>query len=137
MNSKNFLSLVCHAGKCFIVCSFEFCKTIYRLRCVMCHKSPCHIKNDVPHMHRKYSVKKFSRLVSSKSVEFSPVQGKVVCTTAVAVADLCLHRRGSLKSIPQTLKTPILKFSSDNIFCICVEHYSVVNRTMIECYLSL
>ena len=94
----------------------------------MRHASHCHIKNNVPRMYRRYSVKKISRLVASKSAELTSkilsCVGKVVCTTAVAVADLCLHRRGSLKSIPQTFKTPILKIFPDNIFCICVEHYS-------------
>ena len=41
------------------------------LRCVMCHKSLCHIKNNVPHIYRKYYLKKFSRLVSSKSAELT------------------------------------------------------------------
>ena len=41
------------------------------LRCVMCHESPCHIKNNVPHIYRRCSVKKFSRLVSSKSAELT------------------------------------------------------------------
>ena len=43
----------------------------YLIRCVMCHEWPCHIKNYVPHIYRRYSVKKFSRLVSSKSVELT------------------------------------------------------------------
>ena len=34
------------------------------LRCVMCHKSLRHIKNNVPHIYRRYSVKKFSRVVA-------------------------------------------------------------------------
>ena len=37
----------------------------------MCHESLCHIKNNVPHIYRKYYLKKFSRLVSSKSAELT------------------------------------------------------------------
>ena len=34
------------------------------LRCVMCHESHCHIKNNVTHIYRRYSVKKNSKLVA-------------------------------------------------------------------------
>ena len=105
----------------------------------MCHESPCNIKNNVPHIYRRYSVKKFSRLVSSKSAESrsSPVKAEICYCNCSCTDNFALHRRKSLKLIPQTLKTSILKISSQNIFCICVEHYSWCDRVIRDTWHTL
>ena len=76
----NTFSLEFYSSKLYFIQDFQFCLSKFHqwlindglsVRCVMCHKSPCHIKNNVPHIYRRYSVKKFSRLVSSKSAELT------------------------------------------------------------------
>ena len=55
--SMHFFNWWCYRRVCI---SLNYC-TYWPLRCVMCHESLCHIKNNVPHIYRKYYLKKFSR----------------------------------------------------------------------------
>ena len=94
------------------------------LRCVMCHESPCHIKNNVPHIYRRCSVKKFSRLVSSKSAELT---SKILS----CVGQSCLYNCScSSRSLPSQERifevnsadfedTNLENFFTEYLLCMC------------------
>ena len=67
----------------------------------------------------------------------SPVKAEICYCNCSCTDNFALHRRESLKSIPQTLKTRILKISSQNIFCIWVEHYSWCDRVIRDTWHTL
>ena len=67
----------------------------------------------------------------------SPVKAEICYCNCSCTDNFALHRRESLKSIPQTFKTPILKFFSVHIFCICVEHYSWCDRVIRDTWHTL